>query len=82
MNWIRALFVEGEGNPSIGSVCVVVVILCWGFDYVWSAVKAQPLRLTAADLAWLVATLYAIKKVVPAIQAWAGRGQGVAPPAQ
>ncbi len=68
LNWIKSLFVEGEGSPSIGSLAFLIVIAVYGFDYVWSVVKVQPLRMTATDVAWLAVSLYAVKKIAPAFQ--------------
>ena len=67
-NWIKSLFVEGEGSPSIGSLAFLIVIAVYGFDYVWSVVKVQPLRVSATDIAWLAVSLYAVKKISPAFQ--------------
>ena len=68
MNWIKSLFMEKEDTPSIGSLAFIIVIVVYGFDYVWSAVKVQPLRMTATDVACLAVSLYAVKKVAPAFQ--------------
>ena len=68
LNWIKSLFVEGEGSPSIGSLAFLIVIAVYGFDYVWSVVKVQPLRVSATDIAWLAVSLYAVKKIAPAFQ--------------
>ena len=68
LNWIKSLFVEGEGSPSIGSLAFLIVIAVYGFDYIWSVVKVQPLRVSATDIAWLAVSLYAVKKIAPAFQ--------------
>lgn len=68
LNWIKSLFVEKEDGPSIGSLAFLVIIAVYGFDYVWSVVKVQPLRMTATDIAWLAVSLYAVKKIAPAFQ--------------
>ncbi len=66
--WIKSMFVEGDNNPSIGSLAFLLIVACYGFDYVWSVVKVQPLRMTATDIAWLAVSLYAVKKIAPAFQ--------------
>lgn len=66
--WIKGLFEEREGTPSIGSLAFILVVAVYGFDYVWSVVKVQPLRMTATDIAWLAVSLYAVKKIAPAFQ--------------
>ena len=68
LNWIKSLFVEKEDSPSIGSLAFLIVVAVYGFDYVWSVVKVQPLRMTATDIAWLAVSLYAVKKISPAFQ--------------
>jgi len=68
MNWIKSLFMEKEDTPSIGSLAFIIVIAIYGFDYVWSVVKVQSLRMTATDVAWLAVSLYAVKKIAPAFQ--------------
>jgi len=68
LNWIKSLFVEKEDSPSIGSLAFLIVIAVYGFDYVWSVVKVQPLRVSATDIAWLAVSLYAVKKIAPAFQ--------------
>ena len=68
LNWIKSLFVEKEDSPSIGSLAFLIVVAVYGFDYVSSVVKVQPLRMTATDIAWLAVSLYATKKIAPAFQ--------------
>jgi len=68
LNWIKSLFMEKEDSPSIGSLAFLIVIVVYGFDYVWSVVKVQQLRMTATDVAWLAVSLYAVKKIAPAFQ--------------
>ena len=63
--WAKNLFTEGE-NPSIGSVAFLLVIILFSFDYVWSVVRVQTLRMSATDIAWLAVSLYAVKKIAPA----------------
>lgn len=67
-NWIKSLFVESDGNPSIGSLAFLIIVLVYVFDYIWSAVKIQPLRVSATDIAWLAVSLYATKKIAPTFQ--------------
>lgn len=66
--WIKGLFIEDDGNPSIGSLAFLIIVLVYGFDYVWSVVRIQPLRMSATDIAWLAVSLYAVKKIAPAFQ--------------
>lgn len=66
--WLKGLFEEKEGNPSIGSLAFLLIVAVYGFDYVWSVVKVQPLRMNATDIAWLAVSLYCVKKIAPAFQ--------------
>ena len=68
LQWIKDLLVEKEGSPSIGSLAFVFIIAVYGFDYVWSVIKVQPLRISATDIAWLAVSLYAVKKIAPAFE--------------
>jgi hypothetical protein len=68
LNWIKSLFVEKEDSPSIGSLAFLIVIGVYAFDHIWSAVRVQPLRMTATDIAWLAVSLYTVKKIAPAFQ--------------
>jgi hypothetical protein len=68
ITWIKSLFEEKEGNPSIGSLAFLLIVAVYGFDYVWSVVKVQPLRMNATDIAWLAVSLYCVKKIAPAFQ--------------
>lgn len=66
--WVRDLLVEGDGNPSIGSLAFLIVVLVYSFDHIWSAVKIQPLRMSSTDIAWLAVSLYGVKKLAPLFQ--------------
>jgi hypothetical protein len=66
--WLKGLFTEKENSPSIGSAAFALIVLIFGFDYVWSAIRVQPLRMSATDIAWLAVSLYAVKKIAPMFQ--------------
>lgn len=68
IDWIKNLFQEEEPGPSIGSLAFILIVLMYCFDYGWSIIKVQPLRVSPTDVAILAVSLYAVKKAAPAFE--------------
>ncbi len=66
--FIRQLFTEGADNPSVGSVCVFVLLMAYVFCMVYAQTKAQAVVISAVEMGALAGVIYGLKKIPPAVK--------------
>lgn len=64
----KSLFTEGDGEISVGSVCVFMIISAYTLCLIYATYKAVTLPASPTEIATMSGSIYALKKV-PA--AWA-----------
>lgn len=68
MDWFKSLFVEGNNNPSIGSVCMAFIVLTWAATFLWSTYYSKPLMVTLDQLGIFCGVVYGLKKIPSAFK--------------
>ena len=69
MSFLKDLFIEGEGKPSIGSVCFCVFVLGFTGCMIYAQVAGKAMPVTAEGCALIAVAIYGCKKAAGIVEA-------------
>jgi hypothetical protein len=74
MNFFRSMFIEGDYNVSVGSVCVFVFLMAYTLCVMYAQYMGKPPVISAGEAAVLAGAIYALKKIPPVFKKENGDG--------
>lgn len=66
--FLRQLFTEGADNPSVGSVCVFVVLMVYAACMCYAQYTGKGIVISAVEAGALAGVIYGLKKIPPAVK--------------